>query len=198
MHPRAQQRSETSSDDEEEKTHKKKSIECVEYILFCVLAECKSIVRKADLNKNVIKEHSRNFKPIFDMCRSYLLDVFGLELIDLDSAGKGDRFGIRSKFNYDSDLSKLDMCEKNKHLSVYTRDMASSHENDREFENQLKYTALIMSLSLIFMNGNEIDSQMFWEGMKRVGLNKDEKRHTYFGDVNRYFTVELVKEGYLE
>lgn len=34
--------------------------------------------------------------------------------------------------------------------------------------------------------------------MKRLGLNKDEKKHKYLGDVSKYFTVELVRDGFLE
>ncbi len=175
---------------------KKKAIECVEYILFCVLAERKCVVRKADLNKNVIKEYSRSFKAIFDLTKVHMRDTFGLQVIDLDENDKNERFGVRSKFEYDSDLCKLDMGEERKHLRDHVA--TASAETDREFEEQVKYTVLIIALSLIFMNGNELDDGVFWESMKRVDINKDEKRHKFFGDVYKYFTSELVREGYLE
>jgi hypothetical protein len=189
-------RHQTQTSMEDEQIIKKKALECVEYILFCVLGERKSIVRKTDLNKNVIKDYSRLFKQIFGLVKVHLFDVFGLQIIDLDH-DKGDKYGIRSKFEYDPDLYSSNLSESAKHLRDFGNEISSS-EIDKEFEDQLKYSILMVSLSLIFMNGNEIDSGLFWDSLKRVDVNKDEKRHKYLGDVHKYFTVDLVKEGYLE
>lgn len=174
----------------------KKAQECVEYILFCCLAERKSIVRRADLNKNIIKEYSRSFKSILKLVHQYLNDVFGMELIDLDNE-KGERFGIRSKFEYDTELNKLTQNETKKGLSAFMTD-STNIEFDREFQDQLKYSVLMIALSLIFMNENEIDSGLFWDSLKRLDINKEEKKHKYLGDVFKYFTSDLVRDGYLE
>jgi hypothetical protein len=197
MSRNTQTQSSTGSGGDDEAMLKKKAIECVEYILFCVLADRKSIVRKADLNKNVIKDYSRQFKTVFDLTRAHLRDTFGLIVIDLDDNDRSERFGIRSKYQFDSDLNKLELADAGRHLREYSA-TASTAEVDREFEDQLKYSVLLIALSLIFMNGNEIDAGTFWESMRRVDLNKDDKRHKYLGDVFKYFTVDLVKEGYLE
>ncbi|CAF1102650.1 unnamed protein product [Brachionus calyciflorus] len=183
-------------DDRDDGMIEKRAQECVEYVLFCCLAEKKSIVRKADLNKNVIKDQSRSFKAILKLLKKYLDEVFGLELIDLDSE-KNERFGIRSKFEFDSELDKLTQNEAKKGLSQFSRD-SSNFESDQQFHDQLKHSMLMISLSLIFMNGNEIDAQLFWDSLKRLDINRDEKRHKYLGDIFKYFTVDLVKEGYLE
>lgn len=174
----------------------KKAQECVEYILFCCLSEKKCIIRKTDLNKNVIKDLSRSFKNIFKYVKEYLEDVFGMEVIDLDNE-KGERFGIRSKFEFDSHLEKLTENNFQRGLSDFHNDLANN-ESDQKFSSQLKYSMLMIALSLIFMNENEIDSQIFWESLKRLDINKEEKRHKYLGDVSKYFTSDLVKEGYLE
>lgn len=175
---------------------KKKAQECVEYILFCCLSEKKCTIRKADLNKNIIKDHSRFFKNIFKYVKEYLENVFGMEIIDLDH-DKGEKFGIRSKFEFDTYLDNLSENSYQRGLSDFNKDLANN-ESDIKFSNQLKYSMLMIALSLIFMNQNEMDSQLFWESLKILDINKEEKRHKYLGDVFKYFTSDLVKDGYLE
>ena len=170
-----------------------KAKECVEYIMFCYLSQHKVILRKVDLNKNVLKDHSRLFRNVFDMTTQYMKDVFGLILEPLDGV---DKYGIRNKFQFDSDLI-LTRSETN--FSKDNSDSISSlSETDTEFQEQFKYSMLMISLSLIFMNDNELDSALFWQALNKVGIKKDEKRHKYLGDVSKYFTSDLVKEGYLE
>jgi hypothetical protein len=48
------------------------------------------------------------------------------------------------------------------------------------------------------MNDNEIDESLFFDSLKKLDLNKEEKRHKYLGDVHKFFNSELVKDGYLE
>lgn len=175
---------------------KKKALECVEYILFCCLSEKKSIIRKTDLNKNIIKDQSRSFKNIFKYVKQYLQDIFGMDVIELDN-DKGEKFGIRSKFEFDSYLEKLTENTYQRGLSDFNKDL-TNNESDYKFANQLKYSMLMIALSLIFMNQNEIDSQLFWENLKILDINKEEKRHKYLRDVFKYFTSDLVKDGYLE
>lgn len=166
----------------------KKVEEVVQYILFCALAEQKPIVRRADINKNVIKDLSRQFVNIINEVKVRLCKTFGFMLVDLDE--RMDKFGIYTKFEFDSNISNY------KAANSVTRSLIND-END-EFEKCLKYGVLMIALSLIFMNRNELDSQLFWEHLKRIDLHRSEKRHKYLGDVEKYFTVELVKEGYLE
>ena len=170
-----------------------KAKECVEYIMFCYLSQHKVIVRKADLNKHVLKDHSRLFRNIFELTAKYLDDVFGLIIEPMDGI---DKYGIRNKFQFDSDLL-LTRSEANS--SKENSDSISSlAETDTEFQEQFKYSMLMTSLSLIFMNDNELDSALFWQALNKIGIKKDEKRHKYLGDVHKYFTSDLVKEGYLE
>ena len=182
--------------DIEDSLIRKKAEECVQYILYCYLAERKAVIRRADLNKHVIKEYSKSFRTIFQMVDKHLLDVFGLRCIDLDGNDKFEKFGVRSKFKFDSDLNKCDNAI-NKHLTRFSND-SNSHESDREFQDQLKYSMLMISLSIIFMNDNEIDEGLFFDSLKKLDINRDEKKHKYLGDVHKYFTSELVKDGYLE
>lgn len=189
----------------EERLIEKKAQESVEYILFCVLADRKAIVRKSDLNKNILKEHSRLFKSTLTLVEKYLDNVFGLKLVELDGE-KGEKFGVQSKFEYDHELNKKDNKaiwaeNSSTNRSFYQSGGAGTSidlEADYELHEQIKYSILIISLAIIFMNENEMDADLFWESMKRIDVLRDEKKHKYLGDVFKYFTVEMVKEGYLE
>lgn len=175
----------TSYDDEPEDLSKKAD-ECVEYILFCCLSEGKTIVKRSDLNKYVLKEYNRKYKNILKMVEVRLEEVFGIELQELDITDKSEKLGIKCKFEYDLNLNKPSVVR------------STNVETDQVFLGQFKYSMVMISLALIFMNGNEIEADLFWESMKRIDVNKDEKKHKYLGDVFKYFTSDLVKEGYLE
>jgi hypothetical protein len=178
------------NDEMNEELIERKAKECVEYIIFCYLSQHKVTIRKVDLNKHVIKDHSRLFRSIFELVTKYMNDVFGLILVPLDGA---DKYGIQNKFQFDSDLimRRTEARENSDSIS-------SLAETDTEFQEQFKYSMLMISLSLIFMNDNELDSALFWQALNKLGIKKDEKRHKYLGDVNKYFTTDLVKENYLE
>lgn len=183
--------------EQEERLISKKAHECVEYILLCTLAERKAIVRRTDINKHVCKEHTRLFREIIKQAKKYLNNLFGLVLIDLDNE-KGEKFGVRSKFEYDSELTKPDYNDGDSghFISQFADSDTNVMDADRAFEDQFKYGTLIIALSLIFMNDNEIDSNLFWDSLKRLDIHKDEKKHKYFGDVTKYFTKDLVNDGY--
>lgn len=167
----------------EEEDLSRKADECVQYILICSLAEKKAVVRRSDLNKNILKEYSRKMKDIIPMIKVRLSEVFGMELIELD---KVDKFGIRSKYEYDFELNKPNV-EENK-----------LGEISQAFQDKFKYSMIMISLSLIFMNDNEISSDLFWQSLKRLDISKEDKKHKYLGDVWKYFVTDLVKDGYLE
>ena len=167
----------------------KKADECVEYILFYYLSEKKYVIRRLELNKNILKEYSRSFKNVIKMVNRRLKDVFGLELINDDD--KGDKFGIISKYEYDYEM--------NNNGHQLTPSLSPKiDEGESELKSQTKYSIVMITLALIFMNGNEIDSELLWDTLKRLDINKEEKKHKYLGDVNKFLTSDLVKDGYLE
>lgn len=171
---------------EEDPDLTRKADECVQYILFCCLSERKAIVRRADLNKFIIKDQSRQYKTIMNMVSLRLHEVFGIELIDINNDEKAEKLGIRTKFEYDLNLNRPHKSEN------------ANTESDPIFLEQYKYSMLMISLALIFMNENEISDELFWDSMKKLDINKEDKKHKYLGDIFKYFTTDLVKEGYLE
>lgn len=189
----------------------KKIEECIQYILYCVLAEKRAVVKRIDINKNILKEHTRAFLAIIVKVKQHLNKVFGFDLVDID--GKQEKFGIKTRFQFDSKVNKfkieattksnLELMQK-RHSDSFSQSIrqntsdGNSTVSDEEFQMCCKYSFLMISLSLIFMNNNEIDASEFWANMKRISINRSEKRNPFIGDVEKYFTQELVKEGYLE
>ena len=172
---------------EEDEDLAKKADECVQYILLCCLSERKAIVKRADLNKNVIKDASRQYKAIIKMVEYRLEEVFGIELVQIDETtemDKSEKIGLRNKYEFDLELN----------ISLKSKRMDANDGTDPVFIDQFKYSMLMVSLSLIFMNDNEIEANLFWDSMKKLGINRDEKKHKYLGDVTKYFTGDLVKE----
>ena len=159
--------------------------------MFCCLSEHKHIVKRADINKNVFKDHSRQYKDIMTMVDRRLNDVFGISLVEIE--GANEKYGIKCKHTYDPGMSKL-----NPAIVKGLSGIDSSNEISPELMEQFKYSMIMISLALILMKENEIEAGLFWDSLKRLEINRDEKKHKYLGDVHKFFTVELVKEGYLE
>jgi len=179
--------------DEENVDLSRKADEVVNYILFTCLSTNKTIVKRIDINKNILGDSSRSYKDVMVMVKRRLSNVFGMLLVDIDGSDTGEKYGIKCKYEYDPLSSKI-TCASKRTLSAYE----SSNEIDTELAEQFKYSMVMICLALIFMNENEIEEGLFWDSLKRLDINREEKRHKYLGDVLKYFTVELVKEGYLE
>lgn len=193
----------------------KKIEEIVQYILYCCLAEKKAIVKRVDINKHILKEHARAYLALMILVKKELNQIFGIDLIDFDD--KKEKFGIKNKFQYDIKLNKYMAQATTKahldsmHIGASSQSVSStqrysnsqsssvrSETSEDEFQMYVKYSLLMVSLSLIFMNNNELEANEFWSSLKRIDVNRNEKRHPFIGDVEKYFTQELVKEGYLE
>ena len=184
----------------------KKIEECIQYILYCTLAEGKAVVKRVDINKNILKDHTRAFLAIIVLVKKHLNKVFGFDLVDID--GKQEKFGVKTRFKYDEKINKYKVQAttrqqlQQRHNESFTQSLRQTPDTseiaDEEFQIYVKYSLLMISLSLIFMNNNELDANEFWSNMKRIDINRNEKRHKFLGDVEKYFTQELVKDGYLE
>ena len=114
---------------------------------------------------------------------------------------KQERYGIKNKFNSDPSMTKYALQSESHTMATNANStvaITSQMDMTEEVDHAVKYSVLMIALSIIFMNDNEMDSQQFWDHLKRVDINHNEKRHTLLGDVEKYFTIELVKEGYLE
>jgi len=148
----------------------KKAKEVVKYLM---LQDCKKVpIKRVDINKNVIKEGSRQFGTIIEKASKELKKVFGIDLVEVDKKNKVYIL-----------VSGLSEAARDSHL-----------HSDRELE---KMAILMPILGLVFMSGNSVDDDTLWHFLSKLGLNKEEF-HPTFGPLDKFLKQELSKEGYLE
>ncbi|XP_048191416.1 melanoma-associated antigen B16-like [Perognathus longimembris pacificus] len=131
----------------------------------------KEPISKADMVKYVIREHEALFYPILCKASLRLEVIFGLEVKEMDAINHCYGIFIKQGFTYDGM-----QCGE---LGVP------------------KTGLLIFVLGVIFMKGHRATEEHIWQLMKQTGICC-RKKHFIFGDPKQLFTIEFVKEGYLE
>jgi len=150
----------------------KKVNELVQFML--VMDQKKIPIKKRDINKQVLKECSRSFSTFLQQASEKLSQVFGFQVVELQDKMKGCYCLV----------NKIANKEENPHLIW--------NETD---ETRMGLLAII--LSVIFMNGNNILEEDLWQALKKLGIRRDEKHHT-FGNVRSLIMEDFVRQGYLE
>lgn len=151
---------------------KRKVDELVKFLL--IMDQKKLPIKKLDINKHVMKEHSKALPVIIQKAARKLKQVFGIELVELEGDLKGNYILV----------NMLDIDEDNNHLQWPDEDNS-------------KMGLLMIVLSLIFMNGNIMEESKLWSTLKKLGLDVD-MPHEEFGDVRKLITTEFVRQRYLE
>lgn len=146
--------------------------ETVKFLL--VMDQKKMPIKKTDINKHVLKEHSKAFPAIIAEASKRLGNVFGIEVKELEEKLKGSYLLV----------NKLDTDADDTHL-------AWGEDDDS------KRGLLMIVLSLIFMSGNVMNDDQLWNGLKKFGVDPD-MPHEVFGDVKKLVTQEWVKQCYIE
>ncbi|XP_053375568.1 non-structural maintenance of chromosomes element 3 homolog [Mercenaria mercenaria] len=139
-----------------------------------VLDQKKMPIKKADINKHVLKEHSKAFPVIIAEAAKRLSKVFGIEVKELEEKQKGSYIL----------LNKLEISSDDNHL-IWGE------------EDDSKRGLLMVVLSLIFMSGNVITDNQLWSGLKKFGIEPDVP-HEVFNDVKKLIMQEWVRQCYLE
>lgn len=149
--------------------------ECVYYIL--ISHQKRLPVKKADIVKHVLKEHSKSFSNIIPRVEAVLKQVYGIKLVEVE--GKKGHYIL---------VNNLKEGVENIQISR----MGSDTENAKD-------GLLVVILTLIFMNGNVMAEGHMWQTLKRLGLTSDgPKCHPVFGDIKKLITYEFVRQLYLE
>ncbi|XP_048742611.1 non-structural maintenance of chromosomes element 3 homolog [Ostrea edulis] len=160
----------------------KKLHDLVQFLL--IMDQKKLPIKKQDINKQVLKEHSKAFPVMIKLAEKKLKEVFGIELVSLEDKQKGMYILVNT---LDTDVDEE--LEQDPNLNLTPVDWSE--------EDHAKTGLLMVVLSAVFMNGDVmVDSQLF-HMLKKLGVDQD-GYHAVFGDVKKLLTTEFVRQGYLE
>ncbi|XP_046840782.1 non-structural maintenance of chromosomes element 3 homolog [Xenia sp. Carnegie-2017] len=148
----------------------KKVTDFVRYMIF--MDSKKTPVRRAELNKNVMKEHTKYFKAVFDGAKKKLRKLFGYKLIE-------------------AELNKLKV-----YMLVNEMQEEASQVVRNRPDDLPKLGLLMVILATIFMKDNVITDGVLWDTLKKLGINQ-KNVHETFGDAEKLI-FEFVRQTYLD
>ncbi|CAO3593589.1 unnamed protein product [Absidia cylindrospora] len=168
----------------------------IRYFLTCEYK--KTIIRKDDINKKVLHEHSRQYNTIFKAAREQLLDTFGMALLEIpakDIKGRnkppatatGSSQQPASQGRTPSTHSYILYNCLNKDLEAYK----VIHQTDEEYASM---GLLYFILSVILVNEQELQERELLGYLTSAGL---ESQSDTFGDLGKMLAL-YVKQGYLQ
>lgn len=143
----------------------------VYYIL--VADQHKTPIKRKDIQKFVLKDHSKSIKEVLKEAKHKLSEVFGYQLIDLN-----DRLGSYIL------VSQLNLSEARNFLNRNDADNA-------------RLGLITLLLALILMNNGAVTEEKLWSLLSLFGL-QSEADDPAFGDLRKLITTDLVKQAYLE
>ncbi|KAL9959765.1 hypothetical protein ACROYT_G033120 [Oculina patagonica] len=150
---------------------KRKVVEVVRYLIFT--DRKKYPIKRGDITKNVLKEHSRAFNQIFNQAKTNLQKVFGIEVEEIE-VGKTKGYIL-------VDGSKT---EEEDQLIDWGDDLP-------------KIGLLMVVLSLIFMSDHVITESLLWHTLKKLGI-EPKVEHEVFGDPEKLISQEFVRQCYVD
>ncbi|NXQ26425.1 NSE3 protein, partial [Alaudala cheleensis] len=151
-----------------------------ELVQFLLVKDQKKIpIKRAEMLKNVIGEYKDAYSEIVNMAGRTLQEVFGLQLVEIDS-------------------------KRHMYILINNLPRAEGKYLCRNKEKE-KMGLLLVILSFIFMKGNSVkDSEgENGEGLGQLSAHPSltpilRKQHCTFGDVQKLVTGEFVRQKYLE
>lgn len=156
----------------------------VQYLL--IMDQKKLPIKKQDINKHILKENRGAFPELMKKAGNALLEVFGIELVQLEDKYKGSYILVN---RVDTDTEDLENREG--------QDGQDFTPVEWSEEDDAKTGLLMVILSLIFMNGQFMLDSYMWHTLKKLGIDTD-FNHEVFGDSKKLITQEFVRQGYIE
>lgn len=145
--------------------------ELVHFLL--IMDQKKMPIKRQDINKHVLKEHSRAFTKFIEEAGRKLKHIFGIELVDM-SGDKKKSYCLINTMDTDVDEPHI----------VWSPD------------DNARLGLVMVILSTIFMSGNTITDSKLYSMLKVLGVDT-EVTHEVFGDVKKFISQDLVRQGYL-
>nr|XP_022300182.1 non-structural maintenance of chromosomes element 3 homolog [Crassostrea virginica] len=160
----------------------KKLHDLVQFLL--VMDQKKLPIKKLDINKQVLKEHSKAFPVMIKLAEELLKKTFGIELVSLEDKQKGSYILVNT---LETDVD--DLMESDPHLTLNPVEWSE--------EDHAKTGLLMVILSAVFMNGEVMVDSQLYHMLRKLGVDPD-ITHSLFGDVKKLLTMEFVRQGYLD
>lgn len=149
----------------------RKVSEWVRYLLF--MDRKKYPIKRADISKNVLKEHAKAFNQVFDHAKKNLQKVFGIDLVEIEVG-------------------------KSKGYILINHDKSGAHGDLVDWGDDLPKMGLLMViLSLIITSDHVITESLLWHTLKKLGIEQ-KTEHEVFGDVDKLISQEFVRQCYLD
>lgn len=149
----------------------RKASELVRYLLF--MDRKKYPIKRADITKNVLKEHAKAFNQVFERAKKDLQKVFGIDVVEIE-VGKSKGYILINEsiaqgnlIDWGDDLPKIGL--------------------------------LLVVLSLIITSDHDfvITESQLWHTLKRFGI-EPKVEHKVFGDADKLISQEFVRQCYLD
>lgn len=149
----------------------RKASELVRYLLF--MDRKKYPIKRADITKNVLKEHGKAFNQVFERAKKDLQKVFGIDVVEIE-VGKSKGYILINEsiaqgnlIDWGDDLPKIGL--------------------------------LLVVLSLIITSDHDfvITESQLWHTLKRFGI-EPKAEHKVFGDADKLISQEFVRQCYLD
>ncbi|ORY03619.1 MAGE-domain-containing protein [Basidiobolus meristosporus CBS 931.73] len=144
----------------------------------------KAPLKREDINRRVLHEHSRIFHLVFDKAQEKLRETFGMELVELPNKEKFNNGGRKGK-------------DKQATKAYILRNILPVQEGFINWGKDRKQMGLIMViLSLILVNNRVLSDDQLKHSLRRLSICEGVE-HAEFGDIDQLVT-QFIKQGYLD
>ncbi|KAJ3093165.1 hypothetical protein HK102_006081 [Quaeritorhiza haematococci] len=151
-------------------------------------------VRRDDINKKVLKEHTKAFPVVLKKAQQILRDTVGMELVELPTREK------RAANTGAARRAQTAKAEPAGSKAYVLRTILPIEERETmvEWGDQAPHMILLcLILSLIYVNGRVLASDVLYNYLRHFNLSKDKSSHPHFPDLDHELAV-FVKNGYLD
>jgi hypothetical protein len=142
-------------------------------VRFLLIADQKKLpIKRADIIKHTMKDHSRAFVPLMNAACEKLRVIFGID-------------------------AKFDDRTKGYILVNMIDNMYDNPHQTWSLEDNAQIGLVMVILTFIFMKGNKVEDEVLYDMLRRLGIDTESKDET-FGEVRRVITTTFVRQGYLD
>ncbi|TPX63160.1 hypothetical protein SpCBS45565_g06824 [Spizellomyces sp. 'palustris'] len=153
----------------------------------------KQPLKRDDINKKVLKDHTRAFAAVFQRAQERLRQTFGVEMVEMASREKRQTAASQT-----SKRAAVMKGEKSSTRAYLLRSILSAEERSivNWGDQQPTMVLLCIILGIMLVNGRRIEEGHLLVYLRRLGIRQG-KEHSIFGSIEAALT-EYVKQAYLD